>query len=157
MIWKLPYHNLFIIYFSVWQVCLFDIVYGFKGKTAECPEWDGTYVFFFFFFFFFFFARANSCITHVTWWYAFLPGQKSSITHVTNYHTFCAPQEWYVLESHVSITYAKWTCFLVNVWYKFNKCLEYKNNEAVHEEPITKTRLFKCIENFTTKNGKISR
>ena len=46
--------------------------------------------------------------------WVFLPGQKCCITHVTHYHTFCAPQEWYVLESHVSITYTKWTYFLVN-------------------------------------------
>ena len=38
MIWKLPYHNLFIIHFSFWQVCLFDIVCGVRGNTAECSE-----------------------------------------------------------------------------------------------------------------------
>ena len=48
--------------------------------------------------------------------WVFCPGKKKRITHVTHYHTFCAPQEWYVLGSHVSITYAKWTYFLVNVW-----------------------------------------
>ena len=48
--------------------------------------------------------------------YFFCPGKISRITNVTNYHTFCAPQGWYVLESHVSITYAKWTYFLVSVW-----------------------------------------
>ena len=26
MVWKLPYHNLFIIHFSFWQVYLFDII-----------------------------------------------------------------------------------------------------------------------------------
>ena len=39
MIWKLPYHNLFIIHFSFWQVCLFDIVCEVKRKTVECSEW----------------------------------------------------------------------------------------------------------------------
>ena len=51
------------------------------------------------------------------WWYGFLAQAKSSTTHVSHYHTFCAPQEWYVLESHVSIRYAKLTYFLVNVWW----------------------------------------
>ena len=98
MIWKLPYHNLFIIHFSFWQVCLFDIVCGVKGKTAECSECGDMG----------FLPVQKSRITHLT--------QKSSITHMIHYHTFCAPQEWYVLDSHFSITYAKWTYFLVNVW-----------------------------------------
>ena len=65
------------------------------------------FFFFFFFFvcFFFFFLsgqkkkKKKSRITHMTWQYWFL-------CHVTHYHNCCAPQEWYVLESHVSITYA---------------------------------------------------
>ena len=61
------------------------------GKTAVSPMWPGHMGF-------------------------FLPGQKSRITNATHSQTFCAPQEWYVLESHASITYAKWTYFLVNVW-----------------------------------------
>ena len=59
---------------------LFDNVCGVKAKTAEGSECGDI---------------------------GFWPGQKSHITHVTNYHTFCAPQERCVLESHVSITYAK--------------------------------------------------
>ena len=38
MIWKLSYHNLFIIHFSFWQVYLFDILSRVKGKTAECSK-----------------------------------------------------------------------------------------------------------------------
>ena len=105
MVWKLPYHKLFIIHFSLWQVCLLDIVCGVKGKTAECSECGGDC----------FFARAKKPYPPpdlVIW--DFCSGKKA-VTHVTHRHTFCAPQEWYVLESHVSITYAKWTYFLVSV------------------------------------------
>ena len=135
MIWKLPYHNLFIIhffffFFFFWQVCLFDVVCWVKDKTSECCECDDMG----------FYARAKKpyqphdlviCFVVVfspgkkavspTWpgdmfCCCFLSRQKSRIIHVTHYHTFCAPQGWYELESHVSITYAKWTYFLVNVW-----------------------------------------
>ena len=124
MIWKLPYHNLFLIHFSFWQICLFDTICGVKGKTAECsecgdmgflpeeyiyyfffcpgkkaisPTWPGDMFFFCFFFFFF-------CLC------------KKPYHPRDNYHTFSVPQEWYVLESHACITYSNWTYFLVNVW-----------------------------------------
>ena len=68
--------------------------------TAECSECDDR---------FFFFAPAKKPFHPrdlVIW--GFCSGKKKSrITHVAHYHTFCASQEWYVLESHVSITYAK--------------------------------------------------
>ena len=66
-----------------------------------------------------FFARAKKPYHPrylVTWWYGFFARTKKPFTHVIHYHAFCAPQEGYVLESHVSITYTKWTYFLVNVW-----------------------------------------
>ena len=67
------------------------VIWGFcLGKKAVSPTWPG--------------------------YIGLLPEQKSRITHVTHYHTFCPPQEWYVLESRVSITYAKWIYFPVNVW-----------------------------------------
>ena len=94
MIWKLPYHNLFIIHFSFWQICLSNIVCGVKSKTVECSQCGDMG----------FLPGQKIRITHVTWWYGFFGGQKRRITHVTHHHTFCAPQEWYVLESHVRIT-----------------------------------------------------
>ena len=59
MIWKLPYHNLFIIHFSFWQVWLFDIVCSVKCKTAECFECGNMG----------FLLVQKSRITYVTWWY----------------------------------------------------------------------------------------
>ena len=47
--------------FSFWQVCLFGIVCGVKGKTAECSECDDMG----------FLHRQKSRITHMTWWYGF--------------------------------------------------------------------------------------
>ena len=35
MVWKLPYHDLFIKHFSFWQVCLLDIVCGVKARTPN--------------------------------------------------------------------------------------------------------------------------
>ena len=111
--------------FSFWQVCLFDIVCGVKGKTTDCSECGDMG----------FYLPEQKKLYHppdlVIWFFClgknavspmwsgdmgFLPLQKSCITHMTHFHTFCTPQEWYVLESRVSTTYAKWTYFLVNVW-----------------------------------------
>ena len=90
MMWKLPYHNIFIIHFSFWQVYLCDIVCGVKGKTAESSECSDLG----------FLPWQKSRITHVTGWYVFFcPGKKSSITHMTHYHTFCTAQEWYCLKA----------------------------------------------------------
>ena len=102
MIWKLPYHNLFIIHFSFWQ----DRMRSQRQDRRVLRMW-----------WYGFFTRAKKAVSPtLPGDMGFLPGQKSRITHVTHYHTFCAPQQWYVLESHVSITYAKWAYFLVNIW-----------------------------------------
>ena len=68
-----------------------------KSKTARCSECGDTG----------FFGWKKKAVSP-TWPgdMGFLPVQKRCITNVTHYHTFCTPQEWYVLESHVSITYA---------------------------------------------------
>ena len=68
MIWKLAYHNLFIIHFSFWQVCLFDIVCGVKGKTTECSECGDMG----------FLPRQKKPYHHMTWWYGFFAQAKKS-------------------------------------------------------------------------------
>ena len=88
------YENCHIIIYSSYLFFLTNLPIwyrcGVKGKTVECSECGDK---------------------------GFLHGQRRRITHVTYYHTIGVPQEWYALENHVSITYAKWTHFLVNVWY----------------------------------------
>ena len=71
----------------IWVFCM--------GKKAVSPTWPGDMFFFFFFFFFL---------------------QKSCMTHMTHYHTFSTPQGWYVLESHVSITYLLIIHLLENIF-----------------------------------------
>ena len=106
---KIAKHNLFIIHFCFGQVYLFDIVCGVKGKTAECSECGDMG-----------FLPAQKKPYHPCDM-CFLPTQKSRITHVTHYHTFCTPQEWHMLESHVSITYAKMNIFSGKCMININK------------------------------------
>ena len=71
-------------------------------------------------------ARPQSAPNVVIWVFCptwpgdmgFLPEQKSCITNVIHYHTFLrfTREIRAFIESHVCITYAKWTYFLVNVW-----------------------------------------
>ena len=75
-IWWLLYGNFHIViylsymFFSFWQVCLFDVVRGVKGKTAECSECGDMG----------FLPGQKSRITHVTWWYGFICSGKKAVS-----------------------------------------------------------------------------
>ena len=93
---------------SFWQVRLFDIVCGVKGKTAECSECVDMGMF----------ARVKKPYHTrdlVIW--VFARAKKPYHPCDPLSHLLRSTRVIYVLESHVSITYAKWKYFLVNVWY----------------------------------------
>ena len=149
--WQLSYHNLCIIHFSLRQVCLFDIVCGVKGKTTECSECGDM---------FFFCLRKKPYHPRDLVLRVFCRGKKPYHPRDPLSRLLCS-KEWYVIESHVSITYAKWTYFLVNVLLILYIIYQHRHNNHLllgnkpmqwrfHQNPIlkSKTGFISCIYQF---------
>ena len=99
MIWKLTYIIYLSYIFSFWQVCLFDIVLGLKGKIAVCSECGDMG----------FAPGQKSAITHVTRWYVFvffLPGKKKpyqprDLLHSTRVICAWKPCEYHICKMNI--------------------------------------------------------
>ena len=144
MIIKLPYHNQFIIHFfltylPIWyrmwsqrqdrrvlRIVWYRIFCPGKKKRRKknvSPTWSGDM-----FLFFVFFCPSKKAVSHTG----------PIIT------TFA------LIESHVSITYAKWTYFLVNVWMDHTFTRKY-----VHFAYVILTWLSSTYHSFEAQKGVI--
>ena len=107
---KLPYHNLFIIHFSFWQVCLFDIVCEVKGKTAECSECGDMG----------FLSWQKSRITHVTWWYELFARAKKPYHPRDPLSHLLRPTSDMCLKA-ILVSHTKWTYIKMGLIPHLNK------------------------------------